>query len=344
MSRAVAFFCAAAMLAAGCADLVVAPEELDEPEVVEGVDPAEAEVDPDREEAWGEATLETAFVLPYEAVELDAVSDEELALEDEVEEQDMSLPEGEAPILDIGPEEVDEPPTVLEANAQCPQSRGAAARHYRNARLRTTDWLNLRTGPGISNSRITVMPPGARVTVLRANCGADWIHIRDPRGREGWSAVRYLRASGSPPPASTGGFPSYSAQRGARLARKAWSLYRGHRSGGMCLRGVGTSLRASIAPGLWTYTPGAHQFGVYARTHKGQLARAGLKVVDSGIPRGSSFPKGTVMVWSRGRCGFHPTWGHVEIVVNDGVACSDFCRRRTDSSCAPSVILYPTVR
>lgn len=322
------------------ADVAAAAMDADEgasvPELLE------AEVDPGRDEAWGEAA---AGALPLELAELaDAgdVAEAELALEDVVDEADMVLAPGDEVLAsEVMPDDEAPPPAVLAA--ECPRSLGSGPRHPRGAHLRTTDWLNLRTGPSRAHARLTVMPPGAIVTVLQPSCGATWLHVRDPRGRVGWSSGDYLRAQAQAPE-SPAAFPRYSAQRGTRLASTAWSLYRGHRSGGMCLRGVGTSLRSSIAPGLWTYTPGAHQFGVYARTHKAWFAARGFKVVDSGLPAGASFPKGTIMVFSRGRCGFHPTWGHVEIVVSPTVACSDFCRRRTDSRCGPSLLLYPTVR
>ena len=57
----------------------------------------------------------------------------------------------------------------------------------------------------------------------------------------------------------------------------------------------------------------------------------------------SSIKKGSIIVWRRGQCGYHSTYGHIEIAVDDtsSRACSDFCGsiRKT---CGNPYVYYPT--
>lgn len=58
----------------------------------------------------------------------------------------------------------------------------------------------------------------------------------------------------------------------------------------------------------------------------------GLKKVH--MPVGEA-PKGSVITWAAGCRGAHSQYGHIEIAMGDGYACSDYCGRlRADATCA----------
>ncbi|MDP7422989.1 MAG: SH3 domain-containing protein [bacterium] len=58
--------------------------------------------------------------------------------------------------------------------------------------------LNMRTGPGVGNSRITTLPHGAKLTILAEQNG--WYKVSS-QGREGWVSGRYVNLGGFEPPA-----------------------------------------------------------------------------------------------------------------------------------------------
>ena len=46
-------------------------------------------------------------------------------------------------------------------------------------------------------------------------------------------------------------------------------------------------------------------------------------------------PAGAIIAWERNCMGAHHTWGHIEIAMGDGYACSDYCAPiRGDAPCA----------
>jgi uncharacterized protein YgiM (DUF1202 family) len=67
---------------------------------------------------------------------------------------------------------------------------------------RTTDYLNLRTGPGLSNRVILTMSKGLTVTVLD-HSNSDWFKVRTPSGTQGWCSRRYLTITQSADTADT---------------------------------------------------------------------------------------------------------------------------------------------
>ena len=60
---------------------------------------------------------------------------------------------------------------------------------------KTTDYLNLRTGPGTSYRVIMTMPEGTTVTVVD-NSNGDWAQVRTSSGTEGYCSTEYLEFSG----------------------------------------------------------------------------------------------------------------------------------------------------
>jgi hypothetical protein len=51
-------------------------------------------------------------------------------------------------------------------------------------------------------------------------------------------------------------------------------------------------------------------------------------------------PAGSLLVWDPGQCGYNPLHGHIEIVVEPGYACSDFCA--PVASCSLPYIYVPS--
>jgi hypothetical protein len=69
---------------------------------------------------------------------------------------------------------------------------------------------------------------------------------------------------------------------------------------------------------------GAYEFGDWGRAHPTELATMGFQKI---APSLNQIPKGSILVWHRGQCGYSAQYGHIEIVVDDNSsrACSDFC-------------------
>jgi hypothetical protein len=209
--------------------------------------------------------------------------------------------------------------------------------------LVTTEWLNLRTAPGIDSPRILVMAPSTAVTVLSRNCGHRWVNISDG-SHQGYAAIDWLRVkSKSSPQPEWEAF--YSPSRGEELAKTAWEKWHGIRDSGWCLRGVEESITASIDPGgIATGSAGASQFGDFALDHTAFMRHHHLKAFassDPAAPAPKDYPKGTIIVWHPNHCGSDKTYGHVEVIINDKTACSDYCRKRSDQWCAPDVVILP---
>ena len=117
---------------------------------------------------------------------------------------------------------------------------------------------------------------------------------------------------------------SSAATKLAAAARKM----QGHRSGGYCYRYVKAHLRAAGMPtadiDAKGYGVSAYKFALWAKANPRGLDRMGLRQADVGM---NALPKGAVLVWPRGVCGYNKTHGHIEVVIDDNSsrACSDFC-------------------
>jgi hypothetical protein len=136
---------------------------------------------------------------------------------------------------------------------------------------------------------------------------------------------------------STSALSSYNAARGNRLADRALALWNGKPSRDLCLAGVGDTLESSgVVSPAFPRLPSAVDFDDWARAHPGELARRGFEMQ---TPDVDHIPRGSIITWRPGQCGFHKQFGHVEIVA-DGAstrACSDFCGNIKKTCGAPGI-------
>lgn len=118
----------------------------------------------------------------------------------------------------------------------------------------------------------------------------------------------------------------YDAIRGAALASAARSGVGG--AGGKCYRFVKKHLEAAGIPITKRlpaqYAGSAYQFASWARSNPRELEALGLKKVAADF---NDLPRGAILVWRPGQCGYHMTHGHIEVVTAKDTACSDFCGR-----------------
>jgi hypothetical protein len=103
------------------------------------------------------------------------------------------------------------------------------------------------------------------------------------------------------------------------------SKMEGKSSGGRCYHYVKQHLRDAGVD----LTPvegqiGAYEFGDWANAHPDGLSKMGFEKI---TPSLDQIPKGAIVVWPRGQCGYSAQYGHIEIVIDDNSsrACSDFC-------------------
>jgi hypothetical protein len=156
-------------------------------------------------------------------------------------------------------------------------------------------------------------PPDARPT---ADAGRDQV-VRDA----GTPDRAHDAAPSAPAP------PQYDPVRAKKLADTAYALWNGKPSMDLCLKGVGDSAeRSGIIPNPpgWLRLISADAFERYYNSHPAELARRGF--VRQNIAVGK-VPRGAIIGWRPGQCGYHPVYGHIEIVVDDTAtrACSDYC-------------------
>lgn len=200
--------------------------------------------------------------------------------------------------------------------------------------------LNLRSGPSVDDQVKQTMPNGSEVTVRETSGDNGWIAISF-NGYSGWGHTSYLiEADGS----DNGGGGSadtsgeYNASRGNKLAQTAIRV-NGRPSGGKCALELSNSVeRSNIVPA-----------GRWRRNHAWALCNAMKN--DSSYQRSVGFkvksmttreaPKGSIIGWRPGQCGYNRTYGHIEAISNDNnLACSDFCGRV--KTCTAGAIFIPT--
>lgn len=198
--------------------------------------------------------------------------------------------------------------------------------------------LNLRAGPSTGDTVKQTMPSGSEVRVRETSGGNGWVAI-EFSGYNGWGHTSYLNelvASNSNSNANTSG--EYNATRGNRLAQTAIRV-NGRPSGGACALELSNSVeRSGVVPSgrwrrnhAWALCNGMKNDSSYQRS-------VGFKVKD--MPTRSA-PKGAIIGWRPGMCGYNRTYGHIEAIANDrNLACSDFCG--AVKTCTAGAIFIPT--
>jgi hypothetical protein len=130
---------------------------------------------------------------------------------------------------------------------------------------------------------------------------------------------------------------SYDATRGNRIADRAFALWNGRGSRNLCLAGVNDTLETcGVVSPAFPRLPSAVAFDDWAKSHPGELARRGFEKQNLDINR---IPRGAIITWRPGQCGYHRQYGHVEIVVDNASsrACSDFCGSIRKNCGAPGI-------
>ncbi len=59
----------------------------------------------------------------------------------------------------------------------------------------TASWLNVRSGPGVNNARITVIPNGTVLNLIARNDNASWVQVILPDGRMGWVSAAWINTA-----------------------------------------------------------------------------------------------------------------------------------------------------
>jgi hypothetical protein len=93
-------------------------------------------------------------------------------------------------------------------------------------------------------------------------------------------------------------------------------------------------LGASQEPKIYTAGGSANEFLRWANENPIALCDA-LKLSPTQEMR-----KGFIAVYGKGRCGFSAEFGHIEVISEANVGCSDHCRTMK-SSCQPDLVLAP---
>jgi len=95
--------------------------------------------------------------------------------------------------------------------------------------------LNVRSGPGVSYSRLTAIPRGTGFVITARNADGSWVKVTLANGVQGWVSARYIATSQPistlpvegipvpppPPPAPQPGFRTHVVQPGENLFRIA---------------------------------------------------------------------------------------------------------------------------
>jgi hypothetical protein len=135
----------------------------------------------------------------------------------------------------------------------------------------------------------------------------------------------------------------YSAARGNKLASKALRVD-GQPAGGWCAREVSNSVEWSgILPnGVTWYRGNAIDISEYMAQNPGYDAKVGFKRINVSA---YDIPKGSIIGWRRGQCGYSAKYGHIEISVDSSStrACSDYCGTIKKTCGAPYVFMPTTL-
>jgi hypothetical protein len=144
-------------------------------------------------------------------------------------------------------------------------------------------------------------------------------------------------------PATTSGEALCVASTADRLADIALKMD-GKKSQLLCYHFVKAHLRAAGFSTTAVESAGfgrsAFMFAKWADKFPAALATMGLTKV---TPSLNDLPRGAILVWAPGQCGYSKTDGHIEIVADNqsSKACSDFCGH-IKKNCGNPEIFMPT--
>jgi hypothetical protein len=209
--------------------------------------------------------------------------------------------------------------------------------------LRTTANLNLRSGGSLSSKILRVMPSGSHLTVREKSGANAWVAVSF-NGYAGWAHTSYLvRASGAG--SSNAGNDDepkgYGSSRGAKLASTALRVD-GHGAGGWCALETSNSVeRSGIVPnGATWYRNNAIDISEHMASSPAYDAKVGFRQIDVSP---NDIPKGSIIGWRRGQCGYNSKYGHIEIAVDNSSsrACSDYCGS-IKKTCGRPYVFMPT--
>ena len=187
------------------------------------------------------------------------------------------------------------------------------------------------------------VPPAEVPPVLQATNGF-W-HVTYGT-KVGWASGRYLRkASGTDTDTTSGNTTGDASTCMNRLSSVARRMD-GSSSQGRCYRYVKTHVASALGVGLSSvqtmlgarYRLGAYDFARWVEANPGGRASAAGFVESNNISL-DALPLGAILVWRPGQCGYHPTYGHIEVNVGRGRACSDFCGRIRRTCGQPKIVL-----
>lgn len=98
----------------------------------------------------------------------------------------LTVPIESLPVLDGG---TTAPPTT---NPTPPPTSGTGL-----TAVITTGALNVRSGPGIGYSKVTIVYSGQYVTLIGRNSNSSWVKVRTSANQEGWVNATYISTSGA---------------------------------------------------------------------------------------------------------------------------------------------------
>jgi hypothetical protein len=168
----------------------------------------------------------------------------------------------------------------------------------------------------------------------------------------GWAFGKYLSKPGAKPTAdrdkgsentSTSSAAATSCMTKAAVAGKVRD---GQPARGRCYHSVKEHIGKALGIGFEgvqsllaasSYRVSAYQFARWVDANPAGRA-SGAGFVKSNVSL-DALPKGAILVWQPGQCGYNATHGHIEVNIGGGRACSDFCGTIKRSCGQPTVIL-----
>lgn len=188
---------------------------------------------------------------------------------------------------------------------------------------------NIRAGEGTDKDIVGSVPAGTRVTVKETSGASGWVKI-EYDGTVGYTSKKLLSLA------------TYSADRGQKMAARALALWDGKPSRDLCLAGVDdTAESAGAMPAGVNWIPrqpSAVDWQNYVNANPDELLKRGYVRENLDV---NSIPKGAIIGWRAGQCGYHAQYGHIEVVADDksSKACSDYCGSIKKTCGAPYVYI-----